>query len=102
MTTKLATGRTALTTFRVLQRFEKFTYLEVKIGTGRTHQIRVHLASIGHPVAGDKLYGAPVGPRPRYFLHAASIAFDSPASGQRIRIAAPLPQDLEQWLAELQ
>ena len=71
-------------------------------GTGRTHQIRVHLASIGHPVAGDKLYGAPAGSGPRYFLHAASIAFDSPASAERITVQAPLPADLEQWLAELQ
>jgi 23S rRNA pseudouridine1911/1915/1917 synthase len=102
MTTKLGTGRTALTTFRVLRRFEKFTYLEVKIGTGRTHQIRVHLASIGHPVAGDKLYGAPASPQSRYFLHAASIAFDSPATGERLTIAAPLPEDLEQWMAALQ
>jgi 23S rRNA pseudouridine1911/1915/1917 synthase len=102
MTTKLGTGRTALTTFRVLRRYEKFTYLEVKIGTGRTHQIRVHLASIGHPVAGDKLYGAPARPVPRYFLHAASIGFESPASYRRITIRAPLPEDLERWLAELQ
>jgi 23S rRNA pseudouridine1911/1915/1917 synthase len=102
MTTKLGTGRTALTTFRVLRRYEKYTTLEVKIGTGRTHQIRVHLASIGHPVAGDKLYGAPSGLWPRYLLHAASIAFDSPAAGGRVTVAAPLPEDLEHWLAELQ
>jgi 23S rRNA pseudouridine1911/1915/1917 synthase len=101
MTTKLGTGRTASTTFRVLRRFEKFTYLEVKIGTGRTHQIRVHLASIGHPVAGDKLYGAPAGRSPRFFLHAASIAFDSPATGKRIMINAPLPEDLENWLKDI-
>ncbi len=102
MTTKLGTGRTALTSFEVLRRYEKYSYLKVKIGTGRTHQIRVHLASIGHPVAGDKLYGAPGNPGPRFFLHAASIAFDSPDNGQRIAVAAPLPHDLEQWLAALQ
>ncbi len=99
MTTKLGKGRSARTSFRVLRRFEKFTCLEVKIGTGRTHQIRVHLASIGHPVAGDKLYGAPAGEHGRYFLHAASIEFDSPVSGERIRVSAPLPKDLEDWLA---
>lgn len=102
MTTKLGTGRTALTSFRVLQRMGKFSYLEVKIGTGRTHQIRVHLASIGHPVAGDKLYGAPAAAAGRYFLHAASIAFDSPAGGGRITVEAPLPDDLKDWLAALQ
>lgn len=102
MTTKLGTGRTALTSFEVLRRYQKYTYVKVKIGTGRTHQIRVHLASIGHPVAGDKLYGAPGNPGPRFFLHAASIAFDSPTNGQRIAVAAPLPEDLEQWLAALQ
>src|SRR5207302_11059643 len=71
MTTRIATGRTAITSYKVLRRFDKFTYVEVKIGTGRTHQIRVHLASIGHPVAGDKLYGAQPATFDRYFLHAA-------------------------------
>ncbi len=102
MTTKLGTGRTAQTYFKVLNRFEKFTFLEVKIGTGRTHQIRVHLASIGHPVAGDKLYGAAVADYGRYFLHAASIGFDSPLTGERINVAVPLPRELEEWLAALQ
>ena len=102
MTTKIETGRTALTMWRVEQRFQKFTYLSVKIGTGRTHQIRVHLASVGHPVAGDKLYGAPTSPHGRYFLHAANIAFTSPATGERVTVTAPLPVDLEEWLAEIQ
>ena len=101
MTTKLGKGRTAMTSYRVLRRFEKFTYLEVKIGTGRTHQIRVHLASIGHPVAGDRLYGAPAGEHGRYFLHAAGIVFESPATGDRIELSAPVPEGLEGWLAEL-
>jgi 23S rRNA pseudouridine1911/1915/1917 synthase len=101
MTTKLGTGRSALTEYRVLQRFDKFTYLEVRIGTGRTHQIRVHLASIGHPVAGDRLYGAPPSEAERIFLHAHRIAFTSPATGERVTVEAPLPEELRRWLAAL-
>ena len=101
MTARLASGRTALTAYRVLERFERFTYLEVTIGTGRTHQIRVHLASIGHPVAGDRLYGAPASPLGRYFLHSARIRFVSPATGEPVTVLAPLAPELETWLAEL-
>jgi 23S rRNA pseudouridine1911/1915/1917 synthase len=97
-------GRTALTDWTVIQRYPRFTYLRVRIGTGRTHQIRVHLASIGHPVAGDKLYGAParipdLPPLERYFLHAHRIAFTSPATGDRVVVESPLPVDLANWLA---
>ena len=99
MTTRLANGRSALTEYRVLRRLEKFSYLEVRIGTGRTHQIRVHLASLGHPVAGDRLYGAP--PGERIFLHAWRIAFTRPATGERVAVEAPLPVDLQRWLATL-
>jgi 23S rRNA pseudouridine1911/1915/1917 synthase len=98
MTARLTSGRTALTEYKVLRRFEKFTLLEVRIGTGRTHQIRVHLANIGHVVAGDRLYGAPPGPTARFFLHAARIRFDSPSTGERITVEAPLPAELEAWL----
>jgi 23S rRNA pseudouridine1911/1915/1917 synthase len=100
MTTRLDTGRPALTQYKVLRRFEKFTYLEVRIGTGRTHQIRVHLSSIGHPVAGDRLYGAP--PAERVFLHAHRIAFVSPATGEEVMVEAPLPPELVEWLASLE
>lgn len=100
MTARLARGRTALTEYRVLQRLPEATYLEVKIGTGRTHQIRVHLASIGHAVAGDKLYGAPASTLGRYFLHAYRIVFTAPGSGERITVTAPLPPDLQHWLGE--
>ena len=99
MTARLDAGREALTEFRVRQRFDKFSYLEVRIGTGRTHQIRVHLASIGHPVAGDRLYGAPAAER--LFLHAAKIGFVSPASGDRVTVESPLPDGLGAWLARL-
>jgi 23S rRNA pseudouridine1911/1915/1917 synthase len=101
MTAKRETGRTALTDYRVLRRFEKFTLLEVRIGTGRTHQIRVHLSSIGHPVAGDRLYGAPASERSRFFLHAQRIRFTSPSTGQPVTVEAPLAPELEDWLAGL-
>jgi 23S rRNA pseudouridine1911/1915/1917 synthase len=106
MTSRLARGRAAWSEYRVLRRFERFTLLEVKIGTGRTHQIRVHLSSIGHPVVGDKLYGAPevipgAEPLGRYFLHAHRIRFRKPASGDEMQITSPLPPELEHWMARL-
>jgi 23S rRNA pseudouridine1911/1915/1917 synthase len=99
MTARLSRGREALTEFRVRERFKGYSYLEVRIGTGRTHQIRAHLASLGHPVAGDRLYGAR--PAARIFLHAWRIAFRSPATGARAQVEAPLPPELAQWLGEL-
>ncbi len=101
MTTRAGVGRSAISQYRVLRRFDNFTYLEVKIGTGRTHQIRVHLSSIGHPVAGDKLYGAPASDYGRHFLHAARITFTSPESGERVLVSAPLPAELERWLTRI-
>jgi 23S rRNA pseudouridine1911/1915/1917 synthase len=96
MTARLEHGRAALTDYRVLRRFEKFSYLEVRIGTGRTHQIRAHMASIQHPVAGDKLYGARMAER--IFLHAWRIRFESPATGEKVTVEAELPEELRQWL----
>jgi 23S rRNA pseudouridine1911/1915/1917 synthase len=103
MTARLAEGRAAWSEYRVLRRFTHLTLLEVEIGTGRTHQIRVHLSSIGHPVVGDRLYGAPAEvsgqpPLGRYFLHAASIRFEQPSSGQPVEVSASLPPDLESWI----
>ena len=100
MTAKTGKGRTALTEYRVLEKFADFTLLEIGLGTGRTHQIRVHMADLGHPVAGDKVYGKP-STGPRMFLHAARIGFTSPATGGLVAIEAPLPAELEQWLAGL-
>ncbi len=104
MTARLREGRAAHTEYRVTARLPGFTFLEVKIGTGRTHQIRVHLSSIGHPVAGDTLYGAPaqVPGRPplgRYFLHAHRIRFFRPADGEPVTVVSPLPQELADWVA---
>lgn len=106
MTARLARGRSAWTQYRVLRRFKGFTFLEVRIGTGRTHQIRVHLASIGHPVAGDRLYGAPakISGEPtlaRFFLHAHRIRFEHPSTGQTVTVESPLPAELEAWIARL-
>jgi 23S rRNA pseudouridine1911/1915/1917 synthase len=103
MTARLARGRAAWTEYQVLRRFRDFTLLEVRIGTGRTHQIRVHLASIGHPVVGDRLYGAPakIGSEPtlsRYFLHSHRIRFEQPSTGEAITVESPLPAELEEWL----
>jgi len=105
MTARLAEGRAAWSEYRVLRRFAQFTLLEVRIGTGRTHQIRVHLSSIGHPVAGDTLYGAParlVPPLGRYFLHAHRIRFQRPSDGVEISVVSPLPAELEAWMALLE
>ena len=101
MTARLSHGRQAITSYRVIGRFKESTLLEVAIGTGRTHQIRVHLASIGHPVVGDKLYGAPASALGRYFLHARQITFTSPGTGEQITVSAPLPGELETELAAL-
>lgn len=107
MTARLERGRAALTEYRVLRRYEPgFTLVEVRIHTGRTHQIRVHFASLGHPVAGDQLYGAPAKiknrpPLNRYFLHARRIKFEHPMTGKPTTIESPLPAELERWLEGL-
>ena len=106
MTARLAKGRAAWSEYHVLRRFAGFTYLEVRIGTGRTHQIRVHLSSIGHPVVGDRLYGAPAKiagepTLPRYFLHAHRIRFEQPSTGEPITVESPLPAELAAWMAQL-
>ena len=106
MTTRLGRGRAALTEYSVLRRYRDFTFLEVRIGTGRTHQIRVHMAGIGHPVVGDRLYGAPARvegrePLGRFFLHAHRIRFLQPSSQKPVTLASPLPAELEAWMAGL-
>ena len=98
-----ADGRPARTEFRVVERFREWTLLEARIHTGRTHQIRVHCAYIGHSVAGDTTYGrgrAPEGLR-RQFVHATHLAFDSPLDGRRQAFDSPLPEDLRAVLERL-
>jgi len=101
MTARLDTGRTALTEFKALESYAGFTFLEIRLGTGRTHQIRAHMAAIGHPVAGDRLYGATPSPWNRYFLHAHRLGFTSPATGERVTVISALPPDLAEWKSSL-
>jgi len=114
MTTRRSGGREAVTHYEVMRRLQsdygKFTLLAVKIDTGRTHQIRVHMASLGHPVVGDTLYGAPreivsrSGARlflPRNFLHAAELQFTHPGTGNALSFASPIPEQLSDFLQKL-
>jgi 23S rRNA pseudouridine1911/1915/1917 synthase len=101
MTARLAFGRPSLTSWEAVDHFADFTFLKIDLGTGRTHQIRAHMASVGHPVAGDKLYGAEPSPWNRYFLHARRLAFRSPATGADVAVESPLPPDLAEWKASL-
>lgn len=96
----VARGRDARTRYRVLREADGRSLLEVRPETGRTHQIRVHLASIGHPIAGDALYGRRRDPSlARQFLHAQRLAFRHPRTGERIELEAPLADDLARYLA---
>src|SRR5690606_24975754 len=89
-------GAPAATRFRVLARFDGATLIEVELETGRTHQIRVHLAEAGHPLVGDVAYGGPEHPAiGRQALHAASLAFAHPMTGEAVRCHAPLPPDFD-------
>ena len=98
-----AEGKPATTRYRVRERFAEWTLLELDLVTGRTHQIRVHLASIGHAVAGDTVYASGAvrrGPDrlERLFLHSWKLEFVSPGSGRLVRCEAPLPDELESVL----
>jgi 23S rRNA pseudouridine1911/1915/1917 synthase len=114
MSVRAPRGREARTSWRVEERLDGATLLRVRIHTGRTHQVRVHLASIGHPVAGDAAYGGTRTPSSRRAaareallslerpaLHAARLSFTHPASGERLTFEAPLPPDIEAVLARL-
>jgi 23S rRNA pseudouridine1911/1915/1917 synthase len=94
-------GRDARTRFRVLETGKGRSLLELTLETGRTHQIRVHLAAVQHPVVGDPLYGRPQPPLPpRQFLHAAHLELAHPLTGEWMTFEAPLPADLAPFLAE--
>jgi len=115
MTTRRTGGREAITHYKVVRRipskFGKFTLLELQIDTGRTHQIRVHMASMGHPVVGDTNYGAARELRakaggaislPRNFLHAMSLQLQHPRTGAQLSFVQPMPAELESYLREIE
>jgi 23S rRNA pseudouridine1911/1915/1917 synthase len=115
MTAKHSGGREAITHYAVQKRIDstygRFTLLEVRIDTGRTHQIRVHLASLRHPVVGDTLYGAPRElsakneadiSLPRNFLHAAALQFQHPRSGDAMSFVRPLAEALQGFLLQIE
>lgn len=97
----LAGGREARTHFRVMRPVGDYTLLEIRPETGRTHQIRVHLAAIGHPVVGDGVYGRKRGLLARQFLHAHLLGFRLPSNGQYQEFTAALPPDLQETLSHL-
>jgi 23S rRNA pseudouridine1911/1915/1917 synthase len=94
-------GREARTDYRVLKYIKEYTLLEIKPRTGRTHQIRVHLAAIGFPVVGDSAYGVTSPYLSRQFLHAGRLGFNLPSTGKYVEFTSPLPPDLEKALKEL-
>lgn len=107
-------GRNALTLYRVQRGFDRFTLLDVELKTGRTHQIRVHLAWIKHPVVGDETYGggrdntiqdprlrARIRSLNRHFLHAEKLGFRHPQTGEFVKFESPLPPELEDLLTQI-
>ncbi len=109
MSVRSRRGRAAITRWEVVERFAATTLVRLAPETGRTHQLRVHLAAAGHPIVGDKVYGgrrsghlpAPAGEFPRQALHAEELSFDHPADGRRLTVRAPLPDDLAVLVATL-
>ncbi|OGW38490.1 MAG: hypothetical protein A2Y97_00440 [Nitrospirae bacterium RBG_13_39_12] len=103
MSTHVRKGKEAFTSWKVLKRFGNATLVEVRLRTGRTHQIRVHFASVGHPVLGDRVYGKKVSIElktkkiilfPRQMLHAELLGFSHPATGEYLEFRSPLPEDM--------
>ena len=103
MTVTAEGGREAVTHYRVLERFRKHTYVECRLETGRTHQIRVHMAHIGHPLLGDTVYGSSrdEGKLNGQCLHAMVLGFVHPTTGEYLEFCAPLPEYFEQLLEQL-
>lgn len=114
MSTRVKIGKEAVTRWKVIKRFNIATLLEARLGTGRTHQIRVHFASIGHPVLGDRIYGRKIEVEakvkgkgvvkikfPRQMLHAETLGFTHPINGLYIEYKSPMPEDMREKIIEL-
>ena len=103
MSTHCKNGRDAVTHYKVLERFKNATYVECRLETGRTHQIRVHMTSIGHPLLGDEVYGS--GKNPYHLqgqtLHAMILGFVHPSTGEYMEFTAPLPEYFVKLLEKL-
>lgn len=111
----VTSGKPAISHYRVLQRFPGVTALEVSLESGRTHQIRVHMTHIGHPLVGDPVYGRPMKAKkglpaavldcvrsfPRQALHARTLTLVHPANSEEVTFQAPLPEDIRGLLAKL-
>ncbi len=108
------TGRSALSLWKVRKRYEKFTLLDVEIKTGRTHQIRVHMGYINHPIVGDEIYNEgrdntvadtnirnAIASMPRFFLHAEKLSFTHPKTNEKMDFVQPLPKELSDFLVLL-
>jgi 23S rRNA pseudouridine1911/1915/1917 synthase len=110
MSTRVREGKEAVTNWKVIKRFSEATLVEVRLGTGRTHQIRVHFASIGHPVLGDRTYGKKVDIEiktrgkisfPRQMLHAELLGFIHPVTGEYLEFSSPVPEDMAGKIKEI-
>ena len=98
--TEVKDGQLAITHYRVLSYSRRYTQVEFSLETGRKNQIRVHAASLGHPVAGDDKYGAETDPIKRLALHAATLVFRNPFSNKMVRCSSPLPESFERFTAK--
>ncbi len=93
-------GKRAVTDYEVLAEFSDYSLLKIHLLTGRTHQIRVHFQSLGHPLLGDDLYGGPLDKMHRQALHAYSLAFKHPVTGEEMKFTAPVPGDFAAWVRD--